>query len=611
VAAFCTLALAGGASALLAAGRAVPTTTRATTTSASTTVTYVTAPGATTAAALVAPATPTTTATLAATAAAKTTTRPATTPGPAAAAATATTAAATTTTAVAPPPALTTSTAPDTVVFSGHGWGHGIGMSQWGAYGYALHGSTYDAILAHYYSGTTLGPARPVTVRVLLVENAKRVTVASDAPWRVADARGTTVQLPRGALALTPALAVRGQQLLSPLTFSPGIAPVRLAGKPYRGKLTVISAAGKLQVVNALALDSYVRGVVSSEVPSTWPAEALKAQAVAARSYAVASLTTVVTAANYDVFADTRSQVYGGLAAETDATNAAVQQTPRQVVLYDGKIATTYYSSSSGGRTVSAAEAWGKPIPYLVSVPDPYDTYAPHHNWGPVLYDAAKVAKALKLPGRLLDLRTSPGPSKHVQKVTAIGDRSQLELTGTALRFGLGLRSTWFTVGRLALTPVPAPMSYGGAATLSGTARGLRDVVLEGKPAGGEWQPVTTVRPGLNGGFATIVRPDVTTQYRLTAGDLHAALVKVAVTPLVEATVGADAAQGTVRPAFPGSPVQLQLQAGSAWTTVATGTTDAAGAFAVNAPLAPGSYRVRSAPGHGLSPGVSGALLVP
>src|SRR5437868_13658395 len=78
------------------------------------------------------------------------------------------------------------------LVFSGHGWGHGVGMSQYGAYGYAQHGSTYDQILAHYYPGTTLGPAPASTIRVLLVDKKKKVTIGGDAPFTVRDAAGKT-----------------------------------------------------------------------------------------------------------------------------------------------------------------------------------------------------------------------------------------------------------------------------------------------------------------------------------------------------------------------------------------------------------------------------------
>ncbi len=369
-------------------------------------------------------------------------------------------------------------------------------------------------------------------------------------------------------------------------------------------------AHGKLQVVNRVGIEAYVRGVVPAEVPSTWPPEALKAQAVAARSYALSILTTVVKASNYDVFGDGRDQVYGGVTAETPATTAAVNATAHQVVLYGGTIATTYFSSSSGGRTVSALEATGTAVPYLVSVPDPYDSYATNHTWGPVLFGADQIAKVIGLKGPLVDLLTTDGPSRHVSKVTAIGSGSSVVLSGATLRSDLGLRSTWFSVGWLALAPQPAPMKYGQGATLTGIARGVKGVVLESKAAGGAWQAVSPVLPDANGAFTSVVRPDATTQYRLTAGNLNGALVKLAVVPVVEASAGVGSIAGTIQPALQGAQVQLQVQGPTGWTTVASGTADAAGSFVLPAALVPGTYRVRSSPGHGLSPGFSDPLVV-
>ena len=85
-----------------------------------------------------------------------------------------------------------------TFVISGHGWGHGVGMAQWGAYGYAKHGVTYDKILAHYYPGTSLAPAPVTKIKVLLVEGAKRVVVSSPASFEVEDATGAVRKLPPG-----------------------------------------------------------------------------------------------------------------------------------------------------------------------------------------------------------------------------------------------------------------------------------------------------------------------------------------------------------------------------------------------------------------------------
>jgi stage II sporulation protein D len=504
-------------------------------------------------------------------------------------------------------PATTTSTAPTTLVVTGHGWGHGLGMSQWGAYGYAKHGWTYDRILAHYYTGTTLGQAPISSVRVLLADGAKKVTLSATKAWTATDEAGQKWPLEPGKLTLKPALQVVSGGVPIPLgSFATFTGGVSVNGKAYRGTIRVLSLAGKLRVVDVVGLEAYLKGVVPSEMPSGWLPEALKAQAVAARSYAVA---TSGKTGDFDLYSDVRSQVYGGIAAESAAASAAVDATAGKVVLYAGKVATTYFCSSSGGRTVSALEATGRAVPYLVSVADPYDDASPYHNWGPVLVDARKVAKQLKLTAPLADLKTTLGPSSHVQNVVAVdANGGETTITGPAARTALDVRSTWFSIAWLSLAPPAVPVTYGGATSLAGAARGLAGVTVEAKPTGGSWQPAQPVAPAAAGAFAFVVRPQVTTQYRLVAGLVHAAQVTVQVAPLVRADIQPGTATGSIAPPVAGAPVQLQVQADaqSPWQTVVAGTTDAAGAFALTAPQPwTGTARVRAAPGHGLVAGFS------
>ena len=139
------------------------------------------------------------------------------------------------------------------------------------------------------------------------------------------------------------------------------------------------SDSGSLNVVNALAVDQYVKGVIPNESPSSWPMAELRAQAVASRSFA---LTAAVGGNGFDLYSDTRSQVYKGLESETARSNAAAESTRGQVVEYNGKIAETYFSACSGGHTESVQNVFfGPAIPYLVGVPDPYDSYCPLHSW--------------------------------------------------------------------------------------------------------------------------------------------------------------------------------------------------------------------------------------
>jgi stage II sporulation protein D len=501
---------------------------------------------------------------------------------------------------------MTTSPASSVVVFSGHGWGHGLGLSQWGAFGYAKHGWTFDRILAHYYTGTTLGPAPVSTVRVLLA-SAKAVKIESTTPWTVTDAAGAKLALDPGPLVFKAKLAlVDHPELQPPFTFV-SKQPLLVGKVPYRGKLNVSSDGKLVQVIDTLGLESYLKGVVPAEMPSAWPPEALKAQAVAARSYALANMTT---GRAFDLYGDTRSQVFGGVKVENAATSAAVDATKGQVVLYKGKVADTLFFSTSGGRTASALESTGLNVPYLVPVADPYDSASPYHDWGPVLVDAAIVAKQFKLASPIADLQTTTGPSGRVKSLNVISDDdSQVTLTGNQVRGALELRSTWFTPALLQLLPKAKTMSYGGALSLTGRARGVDQVSLEAKPFGLDWAPVGDLLLDATGGFSTIVHPQIATQYRLVWGDVRAGLAKIAVAVRVDATVQQGTATGTTKPVVAAAPVQLQWSADGAtgWQTVASSTTDDTGAFSLSAasPETAGGYRVRVAPGHGLAPGLS------
>ncbi len=355
-------------------------------------------------------------------------------------------------------------------MITGRGWGHGVGMPQWGAYGYAQHGFTYNKILAHFYPGTTLTVAPVARIKVLLVDSIRKIVLSSQDPFTVVDGDGIRHQIAGGNYPLTPALKVKlgpdapAEALPGPLRFVAGTSPLWLA-HPWRGDLIVAANGKSLSVVNDVPLDSYTRGVVSNEMPKDWPLEAVKAQAVAARSYALAHK----RGAAFVVYADTRDQVYGGITTETPVGDQAVAATRRQVLMYDGKVATTYFYSSSGGMTASIADvfAGSKPVPYLVSVPDPYDTASPWHSWGPVVISAATAGRQLGVSG-LLALRPVPATGRP-RYVVAIGRDGDVPLRGGDIRrasafapAGSGSASC-SSHGRPAPSP-PAPRSCSAAA---------------------------------------------------------------------------------------------------------------------------------------------------
>ena len=492
-------------------------------------------------------------------------------------------------------------------LFTGHGWGHGVGMSQYGAYGYALHGTGYQQILAHYYPGTTLGTSPATVMRVLLADRKKSLKISCSVPFTVTDASGSTQQLAAGPLSLGPSLQVNGTQLTAPLTFKAGAGGWLTLGRPYRGKITVDAVDGLLRAIDVVGLEQYLYGVVPAEMPSTWPAEALKAQAVAARSYALA---TRRVAAPFDAYLDSRSQVYLGVSHESLATTAAIDATKGQVATYGGKIATTYFFSSSGGETESIADAWGPPaLPYLVAVPDPWDVLSPYHDWGPVPVSALTIEHALKLTDTTLsDLRTTLDETGRVASLTLMPTLASV--AGTKLRGAIGLRSTWFDVSALALQqPTPSPIAYGSSVTLNGWVRGVAGVSLEQRVAGGSWQLVGPVTAAADGSVLLPESPTITTDYRLATPAAAVGYVRVRVMPAVSLSASPAPGEiaGSEQPALPGAAVAVQAQGSDLkWLTVASGAAAADGTFTVSAQLAAGTtYRVLVTPGHGYSPGAT------
>lgn len=254
-----------------------------------------------------------------------------------------------------------------TLVIAGGGFGHGVGMSQEGALGYAEHGFTYQQILAHYYSGTSIGSA------------------------------------------------------------------------PAKAQVRVMMGG----TVHKVALETYVRGVVSAEVSASWPLAALEAQAVASRTYA---LTAHAGGSKFDVYADTRSQVYRGVAAQTPQTDAAVAATAGQIVTYGGKPAITYFFASSGGRTENIENVFSgsEPQPWLRGVVDQYER-GDAHTWQKALSFAAAQAKLRGfVRGRFKGIEVlKRGFSPRIVSAYVLGSGGRTPIGGGELAARLGLLSTW------------------------------------------------------------------------------------------------------------------------------------------------------------------------
>jgi peptidoglycan hydrolase-like amidase len=347
------------------------------------------------------------------------------------------------------------------VFFYGSGFGHGVGMSQYGAQGYATGAAgppmTGEQIIQKYFPGTSFqfgDSARPFN-RVLLSQPSSQARfrcgtnnyfdgyfgdVASNGGFRVLDEEHGNIEIGRGANNAKWQFVARGgvvevwsnngsapvlvgpYNVVTVVPLDPNF-PLRFFQKDqldgrlgfYRGNLRFTNLGNTLRVINALSYDDYTRGVISFEMPNSWHPEALKAQAYAARSYGYASYRG--TARDYDVSDDQSDQCYAGVAAEGPTTNAAVASTAGKLVTYQGAIAKTYFASSSGGYTLEFG-CWGNRVirsgstwvctpdatqPYLAAVPDPGDRKVaspanPRASWT-ATFTGAQVVNAVICAG--------------------------------------------------------------------------------------------------------------------------------------------------------------------------------------------------------------------
>ncbi len=334
------------------------------------------------------------------------------------------------------------------IVVRGAGFGHGIGMSQYGAYGFAQNGYGFERILKHYYRGTSLSqaPSRPVRVLLQASDPYVRFRGATTGP-------GGTELNPRKTYRVTRSgarLRIRGVGTFgSPLRVRG--ATIRLLGPAINGVRSGVyrrgfdfrrGTAGGVTAINVLPIDPYVQGVVAGEMPSEWDLAALRAQAVAARTYALA---VRKPGGPFDLYPDTRSQVYRGVTGETSRSNQAVRDTAGKILTHGGTPAITYYFSTSGGETenVELSFLGSAPKPWLKSVMDPYDDISPRHRWR-VRLTPRRFGARLGSPGRYRKIRVlRRGNSPRIVRARVTGSRGSRILTGAQIRARLGLYDSW------------------------------------------------------------------------------------------------------------------------------------------------------------------------
>lgn len=369
---------------------------------------------------------------------------------------------------------------------SGHGFGHGHGMSQYGAQGAAKQGLTAAQILAFYYPGTTLTTWSGRRIRVLISEDTTRdlqvlaqpgLTVLDrgshrsyplDGPswitrWRLGVASGRSIVEYRGAhtawhryqLPGGPAALVGDGELHAPHYRFTLVTPTgQLAVRGVLRSVRPSPGSRDRMTVDVLALENYLRGVVPAEMPASWLPAALQSQAIAARTYAL-RLMHDNASGPYDTCDTTACQVYRGLAAEQPSSDQAIAATRGQYLRYQDVPIVAQFGSSNGGQTSA-----GPPHDYLVSQADPYDDDAhanPYTSWT-VTVAVADLAAAARRAGHDIGTPTRITTTQRegcddgcdwngrALAVTLTGTNGSWQLTGDAFRGLLGLRSTWFRV---------------------------------------------------------------------------------------------------------------------------------------------------------------------
>jgi stage II sporulation protein D len=452
-----------------------------------------------------------------------------------------------------------------TFVIRGAGYGHGIGLSQYGADGYAQHGFDYRTIVGHYYEGTALATlSSSPTIRVLLESSsAPSFTGATQAGDRTLDpaktysviragGNGVTLRGPAGKKLETfdGTLQVTGD---GPLQLN-GLAGNGVRNGSYRGALEFRAGLfSGVSAINAIGLEDYVRGVVSAESPASWPAAALEAQAVVARSYAVTTDAGTSTD-GFTAYPDTRSQMYRGVAAEYPSTEAAVRATRGEVVTYQGRPVVTYFFSTSGGKTENVENSFlgALPRPWLRGVDDPFDTVSPRHRWGPYRMTLAQAGRKLAglVKGHFRSIKVlQRGFSPRIVRAQIIGTRGVTNVSGPDLRSRFGLFDSW---------------AY------------FTSITSKKKPV----TPTTPAQPASGG------QPDPS-----SGGTAPVA-------PAGSARAGRTVLAGTIAPGRRGAWLRVQRRVGGHWVTYAWDTLERGGRYAVRI-AGPGTYRVlyRGAPG--------------
>lgn len=384
-------------------------------------------------------------------------------------------------------PSASAQSIPSAFEFTGSGYGHGVGMSQFGARALALTGESATGILNYFYKDVEVVPIVDThTIRVSIANLVKSISFATQTP-------GARLEVFEGDVALTPDLIpIATFESRNRATFSFGSKSIFLSGiargkavtlrwvgdsaviSMFRGKatnrykygyITIKVLRGALAVTNTMALrDEYLYGI--SEVSSSWPSAVLEAQAIASRSYALSKIGVVRAACDCQVYSHISDQNFVGFSKESEPRfghlwKAAVDRTiidttTSLVILSEGKPAQAYFFSSSGGATQSTLDAWGTATAYTQSVPDTASVDVkinPRFASWKASATQELVAKAFVLPDVIsLEIlsRNEAGAVTFIAGTSSTGVVKKIR--GDTFRSRAKIPSPWFS---LVIPPVP------------------------------------------------------------------------------------------------------------------------------------------------------------
>lgn len=336
--------------------------------------------------------------------------------------------------------------------FTGRGYGHAVGMTQYGAEGMAEKGYAYKSILKYYYTGVdiTRRATTNSSINVALKQNISNINISSNNDYSVSDLNTHIKLFDLPANSSTIIQFKNGNYIISnsgtnniETTTASGIelsttdsAVLMVKGNSYLGTIDISrnnSTNNNVDVINNINIELYLRGVIPSEIYSNWKPEAIKAQILASRTYAMRQI-RLNTSRKFDVYDNELSQVYKGESIDNSQIDKLIDNTIGEVITYKGDLIDALFSASAGGQTVDASFVWGIDIPYLKGKPDPYDKSIYSSNWWKYKIKRVALEKLFPKVGAIYKLSITSKKFLRPTLIKITGSKGNLTISSPRFR---------------------------------------------------------------------------------------------------------------------------------------------------------------------------------